>query len=154
MPHGFRSASECDFLLGAPNSFLWNDFEEITGNGMGTPTAAVSFNQLKESPTTMDFEHQKLSRASLLRSLAAAPIAIGALAALQAEADAKMGATPQSAVQYQSKPKGGAQCSQCRFFIKGKTKTAVGACTQIAGKIAPTGWCVVFAKGDNSKNTM
>jgi High potential iron-sulfur protein len=103
----------------------------------------------------MDSEKETLSRASLLRRIAAAPLAIGALAALQAEARATaMGHTPQNAVQYQKMPKGGAQCSQCRFYINGKTKTSNGACTQVAGTISPKGWCVVFAKGDNSKQHM
>jgi hypothetical protein len=99
----------------------------------------------------MDSEKELLSRASLLRRIAAAPIAIGALAALRSEADAiAMGHTPQAAVQYQTKPKNGQQCSQCKFYINGKTKTSTGACTQIAGKISPMGWCVVYAKGNNS----
>jgi hypothetical protein len=103
----------------------------------------------------MDSEKETLSRASLLRRLAAAPIAIGALAALQAEAGATAsGHTAPAAVKYQKTPKGGAQCSQCRFFINGKTKTANGACTIVSGAISPTGWCMAFSKGDNSKQHM
>jgi hypothetical protein len=92
---------------------------------------------------------QKLTRGSLLAKLAMAPIAIGALALLQSEADAK---AAQNAVQYQNKPKDGKKCSQCRFYVNGKSKTANGACTQVAGSISPNGYCLVFAAGDNSKN--
>ncbi len=101
----------------------------------------------------MDFDKQSVSRASMLRTLAAAPIAIGALAAIQAEASAgtKAGALAQSAVQYQKQPKGGAKCSQCKFYINGKSATSPGECTQVAGAISPNGWCVVFQKGNNSK---
>jgi hypothetical protein len=92
---------------------------------------------------------QNLTRGSLLAKLAMAPLAIGALAALQSEADAK---APQNAVMYQSKPKGGKKCSQCKFFINGKSKTANGGCTQVAGSISPNGYCVIFQAGNNSKN--
>ena len=102
----------------------------------------------------MDSDKQSVSRASMLRSLAAAPIAIGALAALQAEAASattKSGTLAPKAVQYQPHPKAGAECDQCKFYINGKTKTSTGACTQVAGPISPKGWCVVYQKGDNSK---
>jgi len=92
-----------------------------------------------------------MTRGNLLAKLAMAPIAIGALAALQSEAEAK---APQNAVMYQNKPKDGKKCSQCRFYINGKSKTANGGCTQVAGSISPNGYCVVFAAGDNSKNKM
>ena len=90
-----------------------------------------------------------MTRGSLLAKLAMAPLAIGALAAIQAEADAK---APQNAVQYQNKPKDGKKCSQCRFYVNGKSKTANGACTQVAGSISPNGYCIVFAAGSNAKN--
>jgi hypothetical protein len=45
-----------------------------------------------------------MTRGSLLQRIAVAPIAIGAFAALAAEADAK---APQNAVMYQDKPKDG-----------------------------------------------
>jgi hypothetical protein len=106
----------------------------------------------------VDIENRKLSRGSLLQKLAAAPIAIGAFAALQAEAQAaavKPGHVPQTAVQYQATPKNGQQCSQCRFFINNaKSKSASGWCTQVAGSISPKGWCVAYSKGDNSKQKM
>lgn len=104
----------------------------------------------------MDKRDHNLTRGALLQKLAAAPIAIGALAALQAEADAatKPGHLPQKTVQYQTSPKNGQQCSQCQFFINGKTKTSNGECTQVTGSISPKGWCAVFHKGDNSKQTM
>jgi K+-transporting ATPase A subunit len=94
-------------------------------------------------------KEQNLTRGSLLAKLAMAPLVIGALAALQSEADAK---AAQSAVQYQNKPKDGKKCSQCRFYVNGKTKTSNGACTQVNGSISPNGYCIVFAAGDNSKN--
>ena len=101
-------------------------------------------------------DNSKISRASLLGKLAAAPIAIGAFAALAAEADAvAMGHTPQNAVQYQNNPKNGQQCNQCKFYINNaKDKNANGGCTQVAGSISPKGWCVVYQKGNNSNQKM
>jgi hypothetical protein len=101
-------------------------------------------------------ESPNLTRADLLQKLAAAPIAIGAFAAMQSEAAAaaKSGHTAKATVQYQPKPKNGQQCSQCRFFINNaKNKAADGGCTLVAGPIGPKGWCVAFSKGDNSKQT-
>ena len=88
-------------------------------------------------------DNQKLSRASLLAKLAVAPLAIGALAVIRAEeADAL---TAKSAVQYVEHPVGGKQCSGCKFFKPGKTKTAAGACSIVAGSILPNAYCVAYA---------
>lgn len=97
----------------------------------------------------MEKDPQNLTRGSLLQRFAVAPIAIGAFAALAAEADAK---APQNAVMYQDKPKDGKKCSGCKFYIKGKTATANGACTQVAGSISPNGYCVVYAPGKAHEN--
>jgi High potential iron-sulfur protein len=104
----------------------------------------------------VDEQQRTLTRGALLSKLAAAPIAIGALAALQAEAEAgtKAGSGSKAALKYQPTPNHGSQCSQCRFYINGKTKTSNGECTQVAGSISPKGWCLAFSKGDNSKQTM
>lgn len=104
----------------------------------------------------METENRNLTRGALLQTIAAAPIAIGALAALQAPADAgtKPGHIPQATVQYQGKPKNGQECDQCRFYINNKKKGANGGCTQVAGSISPKGWCVAFSKGPNSKQMM
>ena len=93
----------------------------------------------------------QISRATLLGKLAAAPLAIGAFAALQGVAEAK---APQKAVMYQDNPKDGKKCSQCKFYVwNKKDKKAKGGCTQVSGPISPNGYCVVWAAGDNSKNT-
>lgn len=59
-------------------------------------------------------------------------IALGATGA-----QAKMA---QNAVRYQDTPKDGKQCSGCNLFI------APNACKTVDGKIAPTGWCVIWVK--------
>jgi hypothetical protein len=68
--------------------------------------------------------------------------------ASQASAAAKSPATasksPQSAVQYQTTPKGTAKCSGCKFFLPG-APGANGQCQVVAGDINPNGWCVVYS---------
>ncbi len=89
--------------------------------------------------------NEKLSRGSVLKALAAVPAAALAIgyAHNEAEAAAK---SPQSAVQYQNKPKNGVKCAQCRFYLANKkSPKADGACSVVAGKISPNGWCVVYS---------
>ncbi|MFD1633970.1 high-potential iron-sulfur protein [Haloplanus ruber] len=50
-----------------------------------------------------------------------------------------------SAVNYQSNPKDGQQCSSCQFYIEDKNGDGMGACTLVAGNIAPEGYCVSYA---------
>lgn len=49
------------------------------------------------------------------------------------------------ALNYQSTPNDGEQCSDCRFYIPDKNGDGLGACTLVEGKIEPEGWCVSFA---------
>jgi len=92
-----------------------------------------------------------LSRRKLLQKLTTAPIAIGAFAALQTEADAK---APQLAVLYRNKPHGDKSCHECKFYICNKeNRKANGRCRRVAGSISPNGYCVLWHAGDNSKNT-
>lgn len=84
------------------------------------------------------------SRKSVLINLLALPLAVTAVGATvtAASADAK---SPQTAVQYQDKPKGDAKCSGCKFYIPGKDAKAKGQCKVVAGDISPEGWCVVYS---------
>ena len=84
------------------------------------------------------------TRAGMIQKLAMAPIAIGAFAALQAEAEAAATMTQQAAA-YQPKPKAGKQCSDCTFYIPGKSASANGTCKLVKGSISPKGWCKFFA---------
>jgi hypothetical protein len=91
-------------------------------------------------------EEQKFTRGDVLAKLAIAPIAIGALASLQLEAEAAS-KSAKSAVQYVDKSPNGKLCSQCRFYLPAKMmkKTMKGNCQIVAGPIAPGGYCVAFA---------
>ena len=81
-----------------------------------------------------DVETRGISRRTVLIGVAGALplIALGATGA-----QAKMA---QNAVRYQDTPKDGKQCSGCNLFI------APNACKTVDGKIAATGWCVIWVK--------
>jgi hypothetical protein len=108
----------------------------------------------------MNSDNRNMTRGNALQALAIGPLAIAVAFAAVREADATAGATKEgtiapSAVQYQSTPKNGQQCSTCKFYINTKkSKTANGGCTQVSGPIGPKAWCAVYVKGDNSKQTM
>jgi len=92
-----------------------------------------------------------LSRRELLQKLANAPIAIGAFAALQAEAEAKAKA-PQLAVLYRNKPHGNKECDECVSFIPVKgSRKANGSCKKVAGSISPEAYCVLWHDGHRAK---
>jgi hypothetical protein len=93
----------------------------------------------------MNDEDKTISRGGMIQKLVLAPIAIGALAALQAEADAAATTDPKAAG-YVTHPVGGKQCSGCQLYIPAKsnpTKSA-GTCKLVKGKIQPNGWCKFF----------
>ncbi|MDE1951482.1 MAG: high-potential iron-sulfur protein [Betaproteobacteria bacterium] len=66
-----------------------------------------------------------------------------ALASRQARADD--GLLSQASVHYQKMPHDGQQCSNCAYFIPGKTATDTGSCRLVSGTIYPDGWCVRFS---------
>lgn len=48
-------------------------------------------------------------------------------------------------MQYQDKPKGKQDCSNCLQFIPGKTAKANGTCKVVEGSISPHGWCLAYS---------
>ena len=69
---------------------------------------------------------------------AALVVAGGAAVALAASSPAAAKAK-QTAVKYQTTPKGKSACANCAQFIAPK------ACKVVDGDIAPTGWCLMYA---------
>ena len=80
-----------------------------------------------------------LSRAGLLKWLAAAPaIATGLAASLSGTAQA---ADNKAQFKYQDKPgPKGQKCAGCSLF------KAPNACKVVTGKISPNGWCIAWSK--------
>jgi len=93
----------------------------------------------------MKDEDQRISRGELIGKAVIAPIAIGALAALTARADADPAMTPQAAA-YVTHPVGGKKCSGCALYVPAKANpmTAVGTCKLVKGPIAPNGYCKFY----------
>ena len=50
------------------------------------------------------------------------------------------------AVMYQSEPRDGQQCTDCRFYIPDKNGDGLGACAVVEGKIEPQAWCSSFVQ--------
>lgn len=45
---------------------------------------------------------------------------------------------------YQARPMLGEYCADCTKFIPGDTEASQGRCMNVAGPIAPKGWCQYF----------
>lgn len=84
----------------------------------------------------------KLTRQEALKAIIL-PALAAAIGGTTGIAEAK---SSKSQVKYQSKPKNGAKCSGCKFFMSGKTSTAMGTCQIVEGSISPNGWCVAYTK--------
>jgi hypothetical protein len=83
-------------------------------------------------------DHKTLSRKDVIEKLIVAPIAIGAFAALRAEAEAAATIDKKTAA-YVTHPVGGKQCSKCVQFI------APSSCKLVKGTISPQGYCKFFS---------
>ncbi len=94
----------------------------------------------------MNDDDNTISRSGMIQRLAVAPIAIGAFAALQAEAQAAA-TTDQKTANYQTHPNGGKQCSGCSLFIPAKKNPmkSAGSCKLVKGSIQPNGWCKFYS---------
>lgn len=45
---------------------------------------------------------------------------------------------------YQARPMLGQYCADCTKFLPGDTEASMGKCVNVAGPIAPKGWCQYF----------
>jgi hypothetical protein len=101
------------------------------------PTSAGACRNKGDPSVSEDLSNQKSRRAVLQTAMLTA----GGLAAIvpvtHAQAQDKLQG---SMVMYQPTPKDGQQCSGCLHFQPPR------ACAIVAGDIAPTGYCAVWAK--------
>ncbi|MGZ3497857.1 MAG: high-potential iron-sulfur protein [Vulcanimicrobiaceae bacterium] len=84
---------------------------------------------------------RKFTRSEALKSLIVLPALAAAIVPEIAEAKGS-----KAQFKYQSTPKGDQMCSNCQFFIPGKTPTAMGQCKVVEGSISPKGWCTAYSK--------
>jgi hypothetical protein len=86
-------------------------------------------------------DNPKLSRRSALRAAALlAGAALNASMVRSKEALAQQKASKQS-MQYQEKPNGDKQCSNCLHFVPRNNSCAI-----VEGTVSPTGYCVAWVK--------
>jgi hypothetical protein len=81
------------------------------------------------------------------RDFVAGAIVLPALAGLMlAETSNAQAKGSKAQFKYQDKPNNGHKCSQCSFYVPGKSLTANGSCKIVDGSISPNGWCTAWAK--------
>jgi len=86
---------------------------------------------------------KKISRRTLLKG-AAVVTGVALVSAFAGKARAEK--STKAAMKYQDKPKGDQMCSNCKFFVPGKTSTADGTCQVVEGSISPQGYCTAYSK--------
>jgi len=86
-----------------------------------------------------DRGRNQMSRRELLSSGLVALPAVAALIALRPAESGAQQKMAQKLVQYQTTPKNKQQCSTCLHFV------APDSCKLVEGKIAPAGWCSLYA---------
>jgi hypothetical protein len=92
----------------------------------------------------MNDSPKKLTRSEFVQSAVVLPALAGLLVAAAAPAQAAPKGS-QAQFKYQSKPNGSKKCSNCTFFIQGKTPTANGTCKIVEGTISPNGYCIAYS---------
>src|SRR5512139_2066785 len=97
----------------------------------------------KEEEQMNEVLDKKITRRTMLKGVAAITgVALASLFTGRAHA-AK---ATKDAMKYQDTPKGDQKCSNCKFFVPGKTPTAEGTCQMVDGSISPQGWCTAYNK--------
>ena len=86
-----------------------------------------------------------ISRRTLLKG-AAAVTCVALASAFAGKALAATAMSTKVATKYQDKPNGDKKCSNCNFFIPGKTPTADGTCTVVEGSISPEAYCILYSR--------
>ncbi len=87
--------------------------------------------------------NRKISRRTLLKGAA---VAMGLALASTLTGKARAAKSSKASMKYQDKPNGDQKCSNCKFFVPGKTPTAEGTCQVVEGSISPQGWCTAYSK--------
>jgi len=86
-----------------------------------------------------DRDRNQMSRRELLSSGLVAVPAVAVVIALRPTESGAQQKMAQKLVQYQTTPKNKQQCSTCLHFV------APDSCKLVEGKIAPAGWCSLYA---------
>ena len=106
------------------------------------PGPAYDYAETEETDS-MDDSRTTLTRRRFVGAAIVLPALAGLFAASASPAAAAKGS--QAQFKYQTHPNGSKQCSNCTFFIAGKTATANGTCKVVDGVISPKGWCIAYS---------
>ncbi|MEO6835013.1 MAG: high-potential iron-sulfur protein [Candidatus Tumulicola sp.] len=87
---------------------------------------------------------KRVTRGEFVQSAVVLP-ALAGLLFTAAAAPARAAKGSQAQFKYQSKPNGSKKCSNCTFYIQGKTATANGTCKIVEGVISPNGYCSAYS---------
>lgn len=93
----------------------------------------------------MKDSQRTLTRSEFVQSAVVLPTLAGLLVAAGAAPAQAAPKGSQAQFKYQSKPNGSKKCSNCTFFIAGKTPTASGTCKIVEGTISPNGYCIAYS---------
>jgi hypothetical protein len=111
---------------------------------VGRPDEVNDYRHIKKGDAKINgVLDKKISRRRLLKGAA---VVTGAALASAFVGRARAAKSTKAAVKYQDKPKGDQKCSDCKFFVPGKTPTADGTCQVVEGSISPQGWCTAYTK--------
>ncbi len=86
---------------------------------------------------------RKISRRTLLKGAVAV---MGVAFASAFAGNVSAAKSSKASMKYQDKPNGDQKCSNCKFFVPGKTPKAEGTCQVVEGSISPEGWCTAYSK--------
>jgi hypothetical protein len=84
-----------------------------------------------------------MTRRTFVTNAIVLPAFAGLLLADTATAEAK---GSQAQFKYQTTPRNGQKCSQCKFFMPGSSPSKNGSCKIVEGSISPNGWCTAWSK--------
>jgi hypothetical protein len=91
----------------------------------------------------MKHPRKGLTRGEFVQSAVVLPALAGLLYAAQTAPARAKGS--QAQYKYQTKPNGSKKCSNCTFYIPGKTASANGSCKIVDGTISPNGYCIAWS---------
>jgi len=92
----------------------------------------------------MNDRQDPVSRADFVKGAVVLP-ALAALLYVAGSAPARAAKGSKTQFKYQDKPNGSKKCSNCTFYLPGKSATADGTCKIVDGSISPNGYCIAYS---------
>lgn len=93
----------------------------------------------------MNDSPKRPTRGEFVKSAVVLPALAGLLFTAATATPARAAKGSQAQFKYQNKPNGSKKCSNCTFYIAGKSATANGTCKIVEGSISPNGYCIAYS---------